>query len=107
MYCVKCGVELEKGRESCPLCRTKVLYEDAEQDKEYDSEYPEVRINIYKLNKKKIKSNVYFVMFMISLISILEIAVGNIIINGKLTWGYFTIPSIILLDIFIFMLTNE
>lgn len=106
MYCVKCGVELEKGRETCPLCRTKVLYE-GELDKEYDSEYPEVRINIYKLNKKKIKSNVYFVMFMISLISILEIAVGNIIINGGLTWGYFTISSIILLDVFIFMLTNE
>ncbi len=28
MYCVKCGVELEKGRESCPLCGTKVLYEE-------------------------------------------------------------------------------
>lgn len=72
MYCVKCGVELEKGRESCPLCGTKVLYEDGELSKGYDSEYPEVRVNIYKLNKKKLKKNVYFIMFMISLISILE-----------------------------------
>ena len=106
MYCVKCGVELEKGRESCPLCGTKVLYEEGELNKGYDSEYPEVRVNIYKLNKKKLKKNVYFIMFMISLISILEISVGNVIMDGKLTWGYFTILSIILLDMIIFILTN-
>ncbi len=28
MYCVKCGVELEKGRKECPLCKTKVMYEE-------------------------------------------------------------------------------
>ena len=106
MYCVKCGVELEKGRKNCPLCGTKVSYEEGELSKDYDSEYPEVRVNIYKLNKKKIKKNVYFIMFMISLISILEISVGNVIMDGKLTWGSFTILSIILLDMIIFILTN-
>lgn len=105
MYCVKCGVELEKGRDKCPLCETKVLYE-AENTQEFDSEYPEVRVNLYELNKRKIKNKIYFIMLTLSIISILEVALGNIIINGELTWGYFVIPSIILLNIFIFIVSD-
>ncbi len=28
MYCVKCGVELSEGQESCPLCKTAVCHPD-------------------------------------------------------------------------------
>ncbi len=104
MYCVKCGVELEKGRKECPLCKTKVMYEDLENESE--EEYPEVKINIYKMNKKKIKSRIYFIMLTLTVISILEVLLGNITINGRLTWGYFVIPSIILTNIGIFIAIN-
>ena len=104
MYCVKCGVELEKGRKECPLCKTKVMYEDLENESE--EEYPEVKINIYKMNKKKIKSRLYFIMLTLTVISILEVLLGNITINGRLTWGYFVIPSIILTNIGIFIAIN-
>lgn len=105
MYCVKCGVELEKGKDECPLCKTKVLY-DVENTQEFNSEYPEVKVNLYKMNKRKIKNKIYFIMLTLSIISILEVALGNIIINGRLTWGYFVIPSIVLLNIFIFIVSN-
>ena len=104
MYCVKCGVELEKGRKECPLCKTKVMYEELEHESE--EEYPEVKINLYKMNKRKIKSRIYFIMLTLSVISILEVLLGNIAINGRLTWGYFVIPSLILIDIMIFIAIN-
>ena len=104
MYCVKCGVELEKGRKECPLCKTKVMYE--ELDHELEEEYPKVKINLYKLNKNKIKSRIYFIMLTLSVISILEVLLGNITINGRLTWGYFVIPSLILTNIAVFIATN-
>ena len=104
MYCVKCGVELERGRKECPLCKTKVMYEELTQEPE--EEYPEVKINLYKMNKKKIKSRLYFIMLTLSVISILEVLLGNIAINGRLTWGYFVIPSLILTNIAVFIATD-
>ena len=104
MYCVKCGVELERGRKECPLCKTKVMYEELTQEPE--EEYPEVKINLYKMNKKKIKSRIYFIMLTLSVISILEVLLGNIAINGRLTWGYFVIPSLILTNIAVFIATD-
>ncbi len=104
MYCVKCGVELERGRKECPLCKTKVMYEDLTHEPE--EEYPEVKINLYKMNKKKIKSRLYFIMLTLSVISILEVLLGNIAINGRLTWGYFVIPSLILTNIAVFIATD-
>ena len=59
MYCVKCGVELEKGTEKCPLCNTPVpdigIHGD-EEDIFYKSEYPEININIYDLKIRKVKT---------------------------------------------------
>ena len=104
MYCVKCGVELERGRKECPLCKTKVMYEELTQEPE--EEYLEVKINLYKMNKKKIKSRLYFIMLTLSVISILEVLLGNIAINGRLTWGYFVIPSLILTNIAVFIATD-
>ena len=104
MYCIKCGVELERGRKECPLCKTKVMYEELTQEPE--EEYPEVKINLYKMNKKKIKSRLYFIMLTLSVISILEVLLGNIAINGRLTWGYFVIPSLILTNIAVFIATD-
>jgi hypothetical protein len=104
MYCVKCGVELERGRKECPLCKTKVMYEELTHEPE--EEYPEVKINLYKMNKKKIKSRIYFIMLTLSVISILEVLLGNIAINGRLTWGYFVIPSLIFTNIVVFTATD-
>ena len=52
MYCVKCGVELEKDVEKCPLCRISVpKLERLEYDEVgyYESEYPKININLYDL----------------------------------------------------------
>ena len=80
------------------------MYEELTQEPE--EEYPEVKINLYKMNKKKIKSRLYFIMLTLSVISILEVLLGNIAINGRLTWGYFVIPSLILTNIAVFIATD-
>ena len=45
-------------------------------------------------------------MLTLSVISILEVLLGNIAINGRLTWGYFVIPSLILTNIAVFIATD-
>ena len=31
MYCVKCGVELQKGADACPLCGLPVYHPDMDE----------------------------------------------------------------------------
>ena len=110
MYCVKCGVELEKGVEKCPLCNTPVPYVENleyEEDIFYESEYPEININIYELKMRKVKKAVFIAFFTISIISILEIFFQNIIIYGNLEWGYYAIPSILIFDLFLYVFLNS
>lgn len=110
MYCVKCGVELEKGTEKCPLCNTSVPdIGDCgyEEDIFYKREYPEININIYDLKIRKVKKAVFVAFFTISIISILEIFFQNMIIYGALKWGYYAIPSILIFDLLLYMLLNS
>ena len=39
MYCARCGVELQKGVERCPLCSLRVWHPDLQEEKE-PSPYP-------------------------------------------------------------------
>ncbi len=44
MYCVKCGVRLQEGTESCPLCGTPVWNpEGVKKEKTFSDIYPETR----------------------------------------------------------------
>ena len=110
MYCVKCGVELEKDVEKCPLCRISVpKLERLEYDEVgyYESEYPKININLYDLKIKKVKKAIFIAFFTISIISILEIFFQNIIIYGSLKWGYYAIPSIMIFDLFLYIILNS
>lgn len=105
MYCVKCGVELEEHQDKCPLCKTVVPIDV--NNKEFIEEYPMININLYKLKINKIKKAIFMSFFTISVISILEIFFQNIIIYGNIKWGYYTIPSILLFDLFLFVSLNS
>lgn len=107
MYCVKCGVELEEGIEKCPLCQTKIPKIEGLENKNYESEYPKININLYDLKMKKIRKGVFLSFFTISIISILEILFQNLIIYGKLDWGYYAIPSILIFDLLLFIFLNS
>ena len=106
MYCIKCGVELEDGVKRCPLCETAVP-EIKGLEEEFAREYPIVNINLYEMKMKKVKKAVFLSFFTISIISILEVFFQNLIMYGKLEWGYYTIPSILVFDLGLFIFLDS
>ena len=107
MYCVKCGVELEDGVKKCPLCETPVPQLDDLEKISYESEYPKININFYELRMKKIKKTIFLSFFSISIIPILEVFFQNMIMYHKIKWAYYTIPSILIFDLFLFILLDS
>lgn len=107
MYCIKCGVELEDGAKRCPLCETPVPEIKGLEEREFVKEYPMININLYEMKMKKVKKAVFLSFFTISIISILEVLFQNLIMYGKLEWGYYTIPSILIFDLGLFVFLDS
>ena len=107
MYCIKCGVELEDGAKRCPLCETPVPEIKGLEEKKFVKEYPMININLYEMKMKKVKKAVFLSFFTISIISILEVLFQNLIMYGKLEWGYYAIPSILIFDLGLFVFLDS
>ena len=107
MYCIKCGVELEDGAKRCPLCETPVPEIKGLEEREFVKEYPMININLYEMKMKKVKKAVFLSFFTISIISILEVLFQNFIMYGKLEWGYYAIPSILIFDLGLFVFLDS
>ena len=107
MYCIKCGVELEDGAKRCPLCETPVPEIKGLEEKKFVKEYPTININLYEMKMKKVKKAVFLSFFTISIISILEVLFQNMIMYGKLEWGYYAIPSILIFDLGLFVFLDS
>ena len=107
MYCIKCGVELEDGAKRCPLCETPVPEIKGMEEREFVKEYPMININLYEMKMKKVKKAVFLSFFTISIISILEVLFQNMIMYGKLEWGYYAIPSILIFDLGLFVFLDS
>ena len=107
MYCIKCGVELEDGAKRCPLCETPVPEIKGLEEREFVKEYPMININLYEMKMKKVKKAVFLSFFTISIISILEVLFQNLIMYGKLEWGYYAIPSILIFDLGLFVFLDS
>ena len=107
MYCIKCGVELEDGAKRCPLCETPVPEIKGLEEKKFVKEYPTININLYEMKMKKVKKAVFLSFFTISIISILEVLFQNLIMYGKLEWGYYAIPSILIFDLGLFIFLDS
>ncbi len=107
MYCIKCGVELEENADKCPLCGTGVPHMEVSDNIVYESEYPIVYINLYELKMKILKNAIFLSFFTISIISILEVFFQNIIVYGEIRWAYYVIPSILFLDLLLFIFLNS
>ena len=107
MYCIKCGVELEDGAKRCPLCETPVPKIKGLEEREFVKEYPMININLYEMKMKKVKKAIFLSFFTISIISILEVLFQNLIMYGKLEWGYYTIPSILIFDLGLFVFLDS
>ena len=107
MYCIKCGVELEDGAKRCPLCETPVPEIKGLEEKKFVKEYSMININLYEMKMKKVKKAIFLSFFTISIISILEVLFQNLIMYGKLEWGYYAIPSILIFDLGLFVFLDS
>lgn len=83
MYCVRCGVELQKGAESCPLCGLRVYHPELEEKPEA-APYPR-----YSEEEKVTHEGALFILSFAFLIPLVVCLLADRKISGAITWsGY-------------------
>ncbi|MCQ2555321.1 MAG: hypothetical protein MJ171_06685 [Clostridia bacterium] len=89
MYCVKCGVKLQDGIESCPLCGTPVWNPDGVA---IEGKYPD------KMPKKPVETNmplaILFTFLSVITVTVLFVVCMNL--YGNLSWGGYAIFGVML-----------
>ena len=101
-FCVRCGVELDKGIKSCPLCDTEVLVPD-EQGEGVESTHFSSRIP----RRTRIRSSMMpskgfiFLATFIILIPILVTFMIDFSANRTITWSFYPITALALIWILI------
>lgn len=101
-YCVRCGVELQKGLKACPLCKTEVILpeeqDSSEMAKLFSDRMPR-RVRP-RIDLALSKSFLFLATFII-LLPILVTLFIDITVNRKITWSFYPVTSLALLWIFI------
>jgi len=101
-YCVRCGVELEKGLKECPLCKTEVILPDEQDSSErvmlFSDRMP--RRERPRMEIAPSRSFLFLVTFII-LLPILVTLIVDFTVNRKITWSFYPITSLVLLWILI------
>ncbi len=89
MYCVKCGVKLQDGAESCPLCATPVWNPDSV---ERESSYPDTLPRQHR--EADLPGAIAFTV--ICTIAILVTLIVCFRLYGRLEWGGYVVFGIVL-----------
>ena len=83
MYCVQCGVELQKGAKACPLCGLRVYHPDLQETLEAPP-YPR-----YTEGETVSQSGLLFILSFLFAIPLLVCLLIDRNMNGGVTWsGY-------------------
>ena len=89
MYCVKCGVKLQEGVESCPLCETPVWNPDSV---ERESSYPDTLPRQHR--ESDLPGAIAFTV--ICAIAILVTLIVCFRLYGSLNWGGYVVFGVLL-----------
>ena len=89
MYCVKCGVKLQEGAESCPLCETPVWNPDSV---ERESSYPDTLPRQHR--ESDLPGAIAFTV--ICAIAILVTLIVCFRLYGSLNWGGYVVFGVLL-----------
>lgn len=81
-YCVNCGVELDNGAESCPLCRTEVINPNITKREEVTPSFPD-RIYLPKSLNKRFGA---FIASMVILLPNIVCTLVNILFYPDSNW---------------------
>ncbi len=100
-YCVRCGVELDKQLNSCPLCATPVHLPE-ELDEGAQKTYPEriQRKGVKQINLVPSKTFVYLMTFII-IIPLIVCLMVDVRRNNTISWSFYPVTSLILFWILI------
>jgi len=101
-YCVRCGVELQKGLKYCPLCNTEVILPDEEGIDEGMRPFSDrIPRNVRpRVNLAPSRAFVFLATFII-LIPLLITLIIDFTANRTITWSFYPITSLVLLWILI------
>lgn len=89
-YCVNCGVKLAKSEKKCPLCNTRVVNPNL-NDQIYYSVYSNQIEKFKSIDFKFLVKICYIVLFVLALVTVF----CNIIITHSVTWSIYVVFSII------------
>lgn len=100
MYCVKCGVKLSDDLNVCPLCQTKVYYNQQQIKANDTKKYPEIMPTKTQANR-----SLASILTMLSLLAVTIILILNYQLYSEIKWGGYAIFAIgLIYIIFIFPL---
>ena len=88
MYCVKCGVKLSDDLTVCPLCQTKIYYNE-EQIKAIKEKYPETMPTRSNANR-----SLASILTMLSLLTISIILILCYQVYDEIRWGGYAVFSV-------------
>ena len=91
MYCIKCGVELQKGVERCPLCGLKVYHPEISETPD-PKPYPRFSEGTEKVRR----GGLLFVITMILIIPVLICFLTDLKMNGRVTWSGFAAGGLLI-----------
>ncbi len=91
MYCVKCGVELEKSERKCPLCLTPVYFPELDKLTE-DPPYPKFSGNRDEINPRGI---CFIASVMFALAAVISLFC-DFNLNGGITWSGYVLGGLVL-----------
>lgn len=89
MYCVKCGVELQKGTQKCPLCGLKVWHPDITEEVE-PSPYPEYT----QKDEDRRSTGVMVIITLLTLIPVIICVLIDLLISHRIVWSGFVAGGI-------------
>lgn len=91
-YCTNCGVELDEGLTSCPLCGFTSEKKDNAESMDQSEHYPSDIILLYK---KETRKHIWELSGVISFSGIAVCTIVDLVIHKRLSWSLFADTSIL------------
>lgn len=91
-YCTNCGVELNEGLSSCPLCGYNYGIKENSEPPNKSEYYPS---DIILLHKKETRKNMWELSGIISFSGIAVCTIVDLVIHKSLSWSLFADTSIL------------
>jgi hypothetical protein len=91
-YCINCGVELDEGLSSCPLCGFNIGNEEYAEPIKKPEFFPS---DIILLHKKETRIHLWELSAIISFSGIIVCSIVDLVIMKKFTWSQYADTSIV------------